>query len=375
MTSVRAALTKELAGLVSADVQGAPEADLTVAPATLEEAARLLDLASEHGVSVLVWGAGTHQGYGGRVHADVVLATHRLDRIVDWQPDDMTVTVEAGVRVGDLEERLAERGQTAVLPEDAPEATVGGVVAAGVSGWRRARFGPTRDRMLEVELVTGDGRRVRAGGRVVKNVTGYDLPRLASGSFGSLGLIGRMCLKLWPAGIEQASCLVDSAEAALAIAYRPLAVLEVDGVARCYLAGTGEEVEGQLAALGADPEPGLTWPAALADPVVLVVRVPPSYVRAALDRAPAGWRHQAAFGVGEVRLGAAAFEEAAALELREWAESRGGNLVVARAPDDVYEHFDPWGALPPGTLRLQERIVARFDPVRVVNPGRLPGGI
>ncbi|NIR39303.1 MAG: FAD-binding protein, partial [Gemmatimonadetes bacterium] len=93
-------------------------------------------------------------------------------RVVDWQPDDLTVVVEAGVTVGTLESMLAERGQTALLPEWGPEATVGGVVAAGISGYRRARLGPTRDRVLEVTIVTGDGRVVRGGGRVVKNVSG-----------------------------------------------------------------------------------------------------------------------------------------------------------------------------------------------------------
>ena len=159
----------------------------------------MLTAASTDRTAVLLWGGGTHQGIGGRVSPGVVLATSRLDRIVSWEPEDLTVVVEAGVRIGDLDDLLAEKGQSAVLPETMPDATVGGVVAGGISGYRRARYGPTRDRVLEVTLVTGDGRIVTGGGQVVKNVSGYDLPRLATASFGGLGLVGRVCLKLWPA--------------------------------------------------------------------------------------------------------------------------------------------------------------------------------
>ena len=219
MTSLRSALQRRLAAHLSEPIEGAPEDAVTVAPSTLEDTANILAIASRYSLPVLVWGGGTHQGMGGRVDPAVVLSTARLDSIVDWQPEDLTVVVEAGVRVADLEDRLAGRNQTAVLPEASGRATVGGVVAAGVSGFRRLRYGPTRDRMLEVDLVTGDGRVVRGGGRVVKNVTGYDLPRLATGSFGSLGLIGRVCLKLWP--LPEARRTVTLAERRQEYGYRP----------------------------------------------------------------------------------------------------------------------------------------------------------
>ena len=112
-----------------------------------------------------------------------------LAGIEEWDPDDLTVTVGAGTKVADLEATLSERSQTAVLPEVPGASTVGGVISAGVSALRRARLLGTRERMLEVRLVTGDGRIVRGGGRVVKNVSGYDLPRLVVGAFGSLGVI------------------------------------------------------------------------------------------------------------------------------------------------------------------------------------------
>ena len=125
----------------------------------------------------------------------------------------------------DFLDQLEQRGQTAVLPEDVPGATVGGVVACGLSGWRRLRYGPTRDRVLETVSVTGDGRVIRGGARLVKNSTGYDLPRLLTGSFGSLGLIVQVCLKLWPEPEEHVTVTIDDPERAAA-AYRPLAVIE-----------------------------------------------------------------------------------------------------------------------------------------------------
>lgn len=353
-------------------VEGLPAADISVAPESAEEAGQILDLASEHGLSVLVWGGGTHQGLGGRVTPDLVMSTARLDRVVDWQPEDLTVTVEAGVRVADLESQLAVRNQSAVLAELPGESTVGGALAAGVSGWRRGRYGPTRDRVLEIDLVTGDGRRVRGGGRVVKNVTGFDLPRLAVGSFGSLGLLTQTTLKLWPAPTTTATVSVDDADAALDVAYRPIAVIETDGQSKVFLGGTAAEVEGQVAALGGTAEHGWTWDSEPTGAIRWSIRVPPAVQREAIRLLPASWSYQAGIGVGEIKAASTNADGAGAL--REWAEARGGALVIVDAPVDLYEGFDPWGT-PPKSLPIQRRLVQMFDPCRVLNPGKLPGGV
>ena len=369
MTSVRSALDG-LPGQV-APITGAPQADATVAPASIEDVETILDTASEHHLRTLVWGGGTHQGYGGRLDPVVVLSTAGLDRIVDFQPEDLTVTVEAGVRVVDLESQLAEQGLTAALPERPGEATVGGVVAAGISGWRRARYGPTRERLLEVVLVTGDGRRVRGGGRVVKNVTGFDIPRLVTGSFGSLGVIVQVCLKLWPLPSARGTVTVADGDGALAAAYRPQAVVECDGSTRVFLGGTPEEVEGQAAAIGSPAAEGWDWPGDLDGEVRWSLRVPPSELRTAINDVRADYAYQAALGVGELVIGGPDGEVG---PLRKWAESHGGALVLVAGPPELYARIDPWGT-PPASLSLQKRIVQRFDPVRILNPGRLPGGI
>ena len=368
-----AAFLSDFAELAVAGRPGMPEDAVVLAPASAEQAAEILDRASERRVPVTFWGGGTHRGYGYPADASVVLSTERMRSLVDWSPADLTVIVEAGMPITELTTRLAEQHQTAILPEHAAGGTVGGAIAAGLSGWARLRYGPIRDRMLEVVLATGDGRVVTGGAPVVKNVTGYDLPRLVTGSFGSLGLICRVALKLWPIGARTATVVVPEAEQALGTAVRPQAVVEADGVARAYLAGTEAEVAAQAAELGDTIIEGHEWPAPLRAEAVLVVRVPPALTRAAVDRVPSGWSYQASFGVGEVRLGGPGAEAAPALStLRSWAEAARGAVVIERGPAELYATLDPWGD-PGSSLALQRRVKAAFDPLGVCNPGRMPG--
>lgn len=355
-----------------ASAEGMPPVDLSVAPGTISELEQVLDLASEHELDALIWGGGTHQGYGHRVDADLLISTTGLDRLVDHQPEDFTVTVEGGMLVADLEARLAERGQTAVLPELPGSATVGGVMAAGVSGFRRARYGPTRERILEVDLITGDGRRVKAGGRVVKNVTGFDIPRLSVGSFGALGVIAQTTLKLWPLPSETATVTVADGDRALAVAYRPAAIVETDGTVKVFLGGTPAEVAGQVSVLNGQATEGWSWDHEPTGEFRWSLRVPPASLREAIGRLPSGWRYQAGLGVGEMKLASPHAEGFA--DLRAWAEAHAGSLVIVGAPEPTYEEIDPWGA-PPQGLDIQKELLRRFDPCRVLNPGRLPGGI
>ena len=362
MTSL-AAVRKHLARLVVEPSAGGSAAAITVAPSTAEEAADVLRTAGQHRLTVVAWGGGTHQGYGGAVRPAIVLSTRRM-LAVDWRPDDLTVTVGAGVTVTDLERRLEGGGQTAVLLEQPGSATVGGVVAAGVSGYRRLRYGPIRDRVLGATLVTGDGRIVKGRGKVVKNVAGYDLPRLLTGSLGRLGLVTEVTLKLWPVPSSVATVHVDRPEQGRW--YRPLAMLERNGHGIVVLGGYPD-------AIRADAPthiPGATWPEAIANTFRFEVRVPASHTREAVDRIPDGWSYLAQFGVGAITVGMDSPDVEAALDLRRWAESTGGSLVVATGNLPI----DPWGT-PPPSLDIQRRIVAAFDPHGVMAAGRLPGGL
>jgi glycolate oxidase FAD binding subunit len=349
------------------EIPGAPEAGLHIAPKKVRDLESVLRYCTEKNLVVQVWGGGTHSGYGNPVEPDMVISMERFGDVEVWEPDDLTIVVGAGAKVEKVEAMLAERNQSLVMPENPGEATVGGVVSAGVSSLRRGRLYGTRERVLEVTMITGDGRLIRSGGRVVKNVTGYDLHRLAVGAFGSLGVILSVCIKLWPTPPGTATVHIDDPHQAAAIA-RPLALLDVEGQLKLFLQGTEAEVEAQVERLGAESVPGLDWPTDPSGAWEWSLRVPPALTGEAVSRLPAGWSYVAVHGVGEIR--AASDTHADAHDLRGWAVSEGGHLVVTKGDPTA---FDPWGAPPPG-LGLQRRLIAEFDPARILNPGRLPGG-
>ncbi len=341
------------------------------APASPEDVSSVLRFATEHQLTVQVWGGGSHQGYGRPEKPDLVLLTHRLDTVEAWEPDDMTLVLGSGTPVAKFEEMLAGRNQTAVMPEHPGLSTIGGVISAGISSLKRARLLGTRERLLEVTMITGDGRLVRAGGRVVKNVSGYDLSRFVVGAFGAMGVVVSVCLKLWPVPRTKAMVTNPDPER-LHLLSRPLAVLETNAGIGVFLWGIDQEVESSAARIGGEVTQGHDWPTDPAGGFKWSLRVPPASTAAAISQLPKGWRYLAIHGVGEIRLGSDDVEGAAGL--REWAEANAGRLVVVDSPLDSLFDFDPWGAVPEG-LEIQRRLIGQFDPARVINPGRLPGGI
>lgn len=353
-------------------IEGLPPADHRVAPDSASEMAELLAAATEDGAMVVPWGGGTHQGLGYRVFGEVVASTGRLDRIIAWEPDDLTVVVEAGVRVDDLEEEISSRRQTAAFPETTPGATVGGVISAGISGYRRLRYGPSRDRILQATVATGDGRLVTAGGRVVKNVSGYDIQRSVFGALGSLGVVTSVCLKLWPRPAAAATVNTDAPSQALAALYRPLAVLETETGGSVYLEGPPAQVQEDAARVGGAVADGLAWPDPPRGDVGVSVTVPPSALAAAVDRVRPLGPFVAQHGVGRVDVAGPVDADWEAL--RAWAVERGGRVTVTEASDRFLDRFDPWGD-PPAALGVQRRLIAAFDPARTVNRGRLPGAL
>jgi glycolate oxidase FAD binding subunit len=162
--------------------------------------ARALALADEHGLVVVPRGGGSKLGLGSPpARVDVVLAVRRLDRIVEHASGDLTATVEAGCTVARLRAALAERGQRLALDPPWPErATIGGVLAANDAGPLRTRFGAARNLVLGMTVVLADGTIAASGGKVVKNVAGYDLPKLMTGALGTLGVIAEVTVRLHP---------------------------------------------------------------------------------------------------------------------------------------------------------------------------------
>lgn len=180
-----------------------PEA--AVFPGTVEEVRAVVTLAAETDVPVVAWGGGTAAAVGMPApRPGVVLGLRRLDRVVEHEPGDLTVTVEAGRTMAALQSTLRARGQWLSLdPPDEARATIGGVLATNASGPRRHLYGTMRDLVIGLTVVTADGTVVRGGGKVVKNVAGYDLPKLFVGSCGTLGVVVELTMKLRPVPDEE----------------------------------------------------------------------------------------------------------------------------------------------------------------------------
>lgn len=187
---------------------------VVIEPHTPASLAAVLAWASERRLSVLIQGAGTKRAWG-RVPQpiDVVLGTRRLNRVLAHRHSDLTVTVEAGATLGDLNARLAAHGQCLPLdPRSADGATIGGLLATNDSGPLRHRFGAPRDLVIGVQLATTDGVLANAGGQVVKNVAGYDLSKLICGSFGTLAAIAAATFKLLPLPAASSTLAVDAGD-------------------------------------------------------------------------------------------------------------------------------------------------------------------
>jgi glycolate oxidase FAD binding subunit len=314
--------------------------------------------------SVEVIGAGTQRGIGGPVVAGAT-PVEVPSGVVSYEPADMTVTVLGGTTVATLDAVLAERGQECPLDPRDPAATVGGVLACGLSGTRRLRTGPLRDRVLEVRSVTGDGRVVRGGGPTVKNVTGYDLPRLFVGSLGTLGVIAQVTLRTQPRPACSRWFVTDDPPAALrSRLFRP-ATLAWDGHrTHVRLEGHPEDVAAEQAAAGlTDGGTGPAWPDGAHRGRISVRPNLVAALGARLDGSGCAWIAEA--GVGTVHVSAA--DEHALAAARAVAEGCGGWMLrEAGAPG-----LDPFGRPPPNLLLLT-RIRDAFDPSRKLNPGRLP---
>ncbi len=329
--------------------------------------------ASATGRRVLVVGGRKHIDKGNPAEVDAELWTTQLDRLVSYEPAEMIAVVEAGMRYGELDGVLAEGGQE--WPADAPpEATVGGIIAAAVSSPRRLRVGAIRDTVLEVELVTGDGRLVRGGGRTVKNVTGYDLPRLAAGSLGTLGVIVQVALKLRPRPkarrTVRASGDLDLAARLLDAVPLPAAVLATPGAVDVRLEGWSQELDAQMEAartVTADVRAEDEAPFPARRPwedaeVVVEAAVPPSRIPRLIEAAGDAWG--ALLGVGLVSCGLVSAD--GPLEaLRARARELGGVAPVVRGPGGL-------GGTPPA-LEIHRKLKRSFDPAGILAPGRFWG--
>ena len=403
--------------------------DAAVFPGSVDETAAVIALAAEAGRPVAPWGGGTAASVGMPApRPGLVLGLRRLNRLLEHEPGDLTATVEAGMIVEAFQTALRGRAQWMSLdPADARLATVGGVLATNAAGPRRHLYGTARDLLIGVTVVTADGAIVRGGGKVVKNVAGYDLPKLFVGSFGTLGVIVEATVKLRPlpdherlVGIrfdrlKEAGAAVRSVMASDLI---PNVIDLVDATAAVSIAAPGvtlivgfdgleEQVDWQCAELAriagacggkeAQPLPADTWSqlasaARAAFPVaaaVMAFAALPSQVAELMEQGASvarargltsAWAAHA--GVGVVRAAVAsdgapkdpAVLAAALTEWREMARAGGGHATLEWAPLAVKSQVPVWDDLG-AAGRVMQRIKAQLDPRNILNPGRFVGGI
>lgn len=405
---------KYVRSAVANDAVTGVQPSFVVEPGSEQELAKVLKLANAAGLAVIPRGGGTKLEWGNApARADVILSAARLNRVLEHAWADLTVSVEAGCTMGKLQETLAKHGQRLALDALWPErATVGGVLSTNDSGALRLRFGSLRDLVIGVTVALADGTVASSGGKVVKNVAGYDLPKLVTGAFGTLGMITRAVFRLHPLprDTRTISCVMPNvpeaqrlvltiqnsklAHAALQICCGTEMRPRVDVLLEGTEAGLPDQAV-QLKAMWSEARQGdatrevwnarqeihsgvekdqryfavakfATLPAEIADTVELIGKVAGPGV---------AWTVVAeATGIGWVRIGGAIADIAAALRgLRAWLEDKGGSLVILHRAAGMDE-LDAWGRAGDALLVMQA-VKGQFDPRGTLNPGRFVGGI
>lgn len=393
-------------------VDGAQPAGV-IAPGTSQEVAQVLRYCSSSGLTLVPRGGGTQLKLGNRLRkADFILSLERLNRVIEHAWGDMTVTVEAGCTVDKLQCVLRAHGQQLGADPMQPErSTVGGVLATAESGTLRIRYGAVRDLVLGLDMALADGSVIKAGGKVVKNVAGYDLTKLAIGSLGTLGVITRAVFRLHPIPVATATygaALPTAAEAAkivLAILDSHLVYtgLQIHACAaepffvHVRFEGIPESLQDQYAKLKriagvhqfaecADD----VWKARqklfvnAGNSVICKCCVVPSQIGSLCDAVfrlsepveVAATLVAQGTGLAEVRLDAAGQQPLMTVlrALRGEVDRLEGTLTVSQCPVAMKDELDVWGTVK-DALPLMHRIKQKFDPGKTLNPGRFVGGI
>lgn len=393
-----------------------------VYPHTEAELASVIACAHQNNWRVLPCGSGSKLGWGGLVeNVQLVVSTERLNHLIEHAAGDLTVTVEAGTKLADIQDALRSSRQFVALDPPTPKsATIGGIIATAAAGSWRQRYGGVRDQLLGITFVRADGQIAKAGGRVVKNVAGYDLMKLFTGSYGTLGIITSATFRVYPlpeasstivlTGTKDAIAQAFTSQRASALAPTAVDLLSTTLVARLGIGqGLGlmarfqsmtESVKQQSAGLlelgkqlglqGAiyDGDETDLWQkvgeqmqVSTTEPVMTCkIGVLPTAAIATLNQldsvAPSqaiGLIH-AGSGLGLLRLEASAVTAQILLEMRSLCETQGGFLTVLEAPVTLKQQLDVWGYSRNG-VDLMRRIKQQFDPENLLSPHRFVGGI
>jgi glycolate oxidase FAD binding subunit len=398
-----------------ADAIGGIVPGFVVAPGSTDEAAAVMRAAAEHELAVVVRGAGGRLGWGAPPsRCDLMIDTSRMSSVVEHSSGDLVARVQAGARMGDVAAALERDGQEIAL--DVPDdATVGGVVASGLAGPRRLRYGTPRDLLIGITIVRADGAVARSGGKVVKNVAGYDLGKLLAGSAGTLALITEATFRLHPLPAARVYVTAEyvavgiACDAVAAAANSPLVASAVElsrpepgGPIRIgvLLEGTEEGVAARAMRMADLLPPAKLGPAetSLAPPpwwrgvpnaeggTLIRVSCWVSALPTALDAVDAAARDtgvspaiagSAGAGVLYLSLGADVADVASAgfvRSLRAALSGERGGVVVLAAPAAVREALSGYGGMAGAVpaLALMRAVKDQFDPGHRMAPGRFP---
>jgi glycolate oxidase FAD binding subunit len=424
--SLQETLSSLIGGLVrlatEADVVAGVQPQLVVEPGSEEEVAQILAYADREALKVLVRGGGTQLNTGlPPTGGDVLLSTARLNTVIEHAPHDMTVTVQAGLKLTDLQSHLARTRQWLALdPILDSHATIGGIISTNISGTRRLRYGGVRDQIIGIRVVLPDGTIAKGGGKVVKNVAGYDLPKLFTGALGTLGVIVAATFRLYPLRAASRTVkltaptpapLCDLAVRMIASTLEPT-VLDVmstqatgEGCVMMVRFEMEPESAEEQAALLVTMADGLSdvqilqgeaeeqlWRQVAADfplaseaenALIVKASILPTNVASWLESLEhtakeadlsTRWRAHAGHGLIFARLAGDEIALATAVEQLHRAASVGqGSLVVLDAPPALARKVDVWGFIP--AFEVMRRLKMRFDPNFTLNPGRFVGGL
>ena len=413
-TALASACAEVTDGTPADAVDGVP-VGLVARPASTAEVAEVLRAAAVFGLVVVPRGRGTKTSWGRPPEqADVVVDVSRMSAVLDHAAGDLIVKTEAGALLADVQATVGSAGQRLSLDETVPGSSVGGTLATNTSGPRRVAVGTARDLLLGVTVVRADGVVAKAGGRVVKNVAGYDLGKLVIGSFGTLCVVTEAVFRLHPvpAARRVVSVSADSPADAQRLVQQVVhaqvvpAAVEVEwpgtggGTVGVLLEGTAAGVEGRAAAavalLGGDASASEQLPAGwgrlpwddepvAGHPTALKATFALSGLARVLEAgraaaAAAGVQlHLRGSGGAGVLYGTLPADTAVdavrdvVARLREACVLAGGALVVVDGPPEVKAGIDTWGPVP--ALDLMRRVKEQFDPERRLAPGRFVGGI
>jgi len=326
-------------------------------------------------------GAGSKDFYGGLLAGEVLdVAGHR--GIVAYEPTELYITAQCGTPLAEIEAVLAEKGQMlAFEPPHFGGATVGGCVAAGLSGPRRRQAGAVRDFVLGVKLIDGTGQMLNFGGQVMKNVAGYDVSRLIAGSLGTLGVIAEVTLKVLPKPVAEVTLVCEcDAEAAIrrlnGWGGQPLPISASfwhDGHLWLRLSGARAAVDAATGRLGGNlvVDAEILWNS-IREQTHSAFAASPLWRLALPSTAPIPDIE----GLRAIEWGSALRWYAGAVDgnhqaVRAAAARLGGHAVLYRAPESLRCLEGPFAPLPPALLALHRRLKSAFDPKGILNPGRL----